>query len=131
MPKRPDRPREKQRSQDALALKVRNKRGASITPARMPATKVKNEFGDVMEKVASAGFVVITKHDAAKAVLVSIDEFEALVGASEPDLDALSEEFDEAFTRMQTQKSKKAMKGSFEASPEKLGAAAVAARRRG
>ncbi len=42
------------------------------------ASQAKNEFGRVLEKVIQGGVVVITKHDAPKAVLMSLDEFNAL-----------------------------------------------------
>jgi len=74
--------------------------------------------------------VVITKHDAPKAVLVSVDEFNALAGAAESKLDTLSSEFDALLARMQTRKARAGMKAAFDASPKQLGRAAVAAARK-
>jgi PHD/YefM family antitoxin component YafN of YafNO toxin-antitoxin module len=75
---------------------------------------------------------MITKHDAVKAVLVSVDEFTALTRAREEELDTLTGEFDRLLARMQTPKSRMGMKSAFEASPKQLGEAAVeAARKRG
>jgi hypothetical protein len=73
------------------------------------------------------GIVVITKHDAPKAVLISIEEFEALSQATEHKLDTLTAEFDALFERMQTAKARAGMQAAFEASPGKLARAAVTA----
>jgi len=73
---------------------------------------------------------VITKHDAPKAVLISVNEFNALSRANRVKLDTLSGEFDELLARMQTPASRVGMKAAFDASPKQLGKAAVAAARR-
>jgi antitoxin Phd len=104
-------------------------RGAS---PRFTATQAKNEFGRVLEMALHGGGVIITKHDAPKAILISVDEFDKLTHVAERSLDTLSGEFDALFARMQSPKSRAAMKAAFAASPEELGAAAVtAARKRG
>jgi len=101
-------------------------------PARFTATQAKNEFGRVLETVLHGATVVITKHDAPKAVLISVDGFNKLTHATELALDTLSGEFDELLDRMQTPKARHAMKEAFAASPKELGKAAVtAARKRG
>ncbi|MGH9554532.1 MAG: type II toxin-antitoxin system Phd/YefM family antitoxin [Terriglobales bacterium] len=94
------------------------------------ATDAKNQFGRVLESVVQGGRVVITKHGDPKAVLISIDEFNKLSRATQIQLDALSGEFDALLARMQTPKARAAMKAAFDASPEQLGKAAVAAARR-
>jgi antitoxin Phd len=91
------------------------------------ATTAKNEFGRILEMVTKGGAVVITKHGAPKAVLISVDEFNALSHASEKKLDSLTNEFDALLARMQTPHARAAMRSAFEASPLLLGAAAVAA----
>ena len=96
----------------------------------MTATDAKKAFGRVLETVLRGGVVLITKHDAPKAVLISVDEFDALSHASEARLDTLSREFDALLARMQTPKARARMKGAFDASPRQLGKAAVAAARR-
>ena len=45
--------------------------------ASFTATEVKNEFGRILEKAIQGETVVITKHHAAKAVLISVDQFNA------------------------------------------------------
>ena len=100
-------------------------RGYSFT-----ATEAKNAFSRVLETALLKGMVVITKHDAPKAVLLSVDEFNRLAGVAERQLDTLSVEFDDLLSRMQTPEAHAAMKAAFEASPKQLGRAAVAAARK-
>jgi antitoxin Phd len=94
------------------------------------ATAAKNEFGRVLDTAVEKGAVAITRHDAPKAVLLSIDEFEALVAAGERALDTLTEEFDELLARMQSPRARKGMAEAFDATPARLGKAAVAAAKR-
>jgi len=98
--------------------------------ARISATVAKNEFGRILERVIQGDTVVITKHDAPKAVLISIDEFDALSRANQARLDTLSVEFDALVARMQTPVARAGMKAAFNASPKQLGKAAVAAARK-
>jgi prevent-host-death family protein len=94
------------------------------------ATFAKNEFGQLLDQVIRHGAVAITKHRAAKAVLVSMDEYQALTGSAEDDLDVLAAEFDELLERMQTPAARKAMAAAFAASPARLRQAAVKAARK-
>jgi prevent-host-death family protein len=98
-----------------------------VEAAFLTATEAKNEFGKVLETVMQDGIVVITRHDAPKAVLLSIDEFEALSQAPQRDLDSLTSEFDALFAQMQTPEARAGMKAAFGASPKKLSRAAVSA----
>jgi antitoxin Phd len=103
--------------------------GATVS---IRATDVKNEFGRVLERVIQGGIIVITKHDAPKAVLISVDEFNALSNANRVKLDTLSGEFDALLARMQAPAASVGMKAAFDASPKQMGMAAVkAARKRG
>ena len=108
----------------------RNRRGEQVEPRSFSASDAKNQFGRVLETALADGVVMITKHDAVKAVLVSAEEFTALTGAREPALDTLSREFDRLLARMQTPKSRAGMKTAFEATPTQLGQAAVEGVRR-
>jgi antitoxin Phd len=108
----------------------RNHRGDHVDVSSVTATYAKNEFGRVLETAMQDGAVAITKHDAARAMLISMDEFRALVGARDDNLDTLTHEFDDLLSRMQTGKARKAMKDAFDASPDELGRAAVAAARK-
>jgi len=97
--------------------------------ASFTATDAKKEFGRVLEIVLRGGRVVITKHDAPKAVMLSMDEFTALTQATERTLETLSGDFDALLAGMQTPKARAGMKAAFEAAPRELGRAAVARRR--
>jgi prevent-host-death family protein len=117
-------------SREHAVIAFRNRRGERVDPSSVTATDAKKEFARVLEMVIQGGVVVITKHDAPKAVLLSVDEFNALAHAPSLKLDALSGQFDALLARMQTPKARAGMKAAFAASPKQLGRAAVAAARR-
>ncbi len=96
------------------------------------STDAKNLFGALLDKAIGGKTVVITRHDTPKAVLVGFEEFRSLKRGNERTLVSLSEAFDARLARMQTLKARAATKAAFDASPKRLGAAAVkAARKRG
>ena len=110
----------------------RNRRGEAVEASSVTATDAKKQFGRVLEMVLRGGAVVITKHDAPKAILLSVDEFNALTQATGSKLDSLSADFDAMLARMQTPRARSGMQAAFGASPKALGRAAVtAARKRG
>ncbi len=118
------------RSRRATLAVFRNRRGQDAPS--FTATGAKKEFGRVLEMVIQGGVVVITKHHSPKAVLLSVDEFNALASATGRKLDTLSGEFDALLARMQMPKARARTQAAFEASPKELGRAAVAAvRKRG
>jgi antitoxin Phd len=94
------------------------------------ATEAQNEFGRLLDSVAQDRVVVITRHNTPRAVLMSVDRYDALAGADAAVLDTLTAEFDALFDRMQTPEADAAMDRAFYASPEELGRAAAAAARR-
>ena len=96
----------------------------------MTATEAKNEFGKAMDTVLQGGAVVITRHDAPKAVLISFEEYTRLKSAGAAQLDRLTSEFDALLAGMHRPSSRAAMKAAFAASPTQLGRAAVAAARK-
>ncbi len=108
-------------------LTFRNRRGRIVNIATVAATKAKNEFGAILEQTLHDGAVAITRHDAPKAVLLSMAEFESLVQDRNTPLDELSETFDELLSRMQTPRARTGVESAFGASPEELGRAAVTA----
>jgi prevent-host-death family protein len=111
---------------------VRNTRGEAVEPSSVTASEAKATFGRVLERAMHDGAVVITKHDTAKAVLLSIERFNALSGGGGTALETLDREFDALLARMQTPRARRGMKTAFGASGKQLGqAAAAAARRRG
>ena len=105
-------------------------RPGPVEDAAISATVAKNEFGRMLEKVIQGGRVVITKHDLPKAVLISLDEFNALSNAHRVELETLSGEFDTLLARMQTPAARAGMKAAFHATPKQLGQAALAAARK-
>ena len=111
-------------------LTFRNRVGELIDIQPVPATLVKNQFASVLEQALRRGPVAITKHDLAKAILISVEDFEALVGDRSQSLDSLNARFDGLLARMQTPTSKKGMEAAFNATPRALGKAAVKASRR-
>jgi prevent-host-death family protein len=94
------------------------------------ATNAKKDFGKLLEAAIRGRAIVITKHSAPKAVLISIEEFHGRSRSSEIKLDTLTEYFDRLLDRMQRPKARAAMQAAFDATPEQLGRAAVAGERR-
>jgi prevent-host-death family protein len=119
---------EPRRKPDHVAT-FRNSRGEALTPSSVSASVAKSEFGRILEMAIQGRAVVITKHDAPKAVLISVENFNALSGAAQTKLDTLSREFDGLLARMQTATARRGMKAAFAASGKRLGKAAVAAAR--
>jgi prevent-host-death family protein len=111
-------------------LTFKNSRGELVDVPTVAATRVKNEFGQILEQATHTGAVAITRHDTTKAVLVSVAEFESLISARSRTLDVLSSEFDQLLAGMQTAKSRKGMKAAFNASPAQLGRTAIKGARR-
>ena len=105
----------------------RNSRGEALESSSVSASEAKSEFGRVLEMAIQGDAVVITKHDAPKAVLISVENFNALSGAAQTKLDTRSREFDALLARMQTSKARRGMKAAFGASGKRLGKVAVAA----
>jgi prevent-host-death family protein len=108
----------------------RNRLGELVEIPEVAATRAKNTFGELLDRVAASGAVAITRHDVPKAVLLSYEEFEALSSARSETLDALSTKFEGLLERMQTPAARKGMEAAFNAVPAALGRAAVKAARR-
>jgi prevent-host-death family protein len=111
-------------------LTFRNSQGELVDVPAVAATRMKNEFGTVLDQAMRGGAVAITRHDTPRAVLISYEEFQALVKARSHDLDDLAAEYDSLLAGMQTPKAKKAMENAFFATPAELGRAAVRAARK-
>jgi len=112
------------------ALTFRNKLGELVDIQSVPATQLKNQFASVLDRAVRGGPVAITKHNSARAILISVEEFEALVAERARSLDALGSQFDGLLARMQKPAAKKGMHAAFNASPQALGRAAVKAARK-
>ena len=109
----------------------RNRLGELVEIPEVAASHAKNSFGELLDRVAMAGAVAITRHDTPKAVLLSYEEFESLSSARSETLDALSAKFEGLLERLQTPAARDGLNAAFHATPEELGrAAAEAARRR-
>ena len=108
-------------------LTFRNSLGELVDVPSVAATRIKNEFGAVLEQAVRGGAVAITKHETPKAVLISYDEFQALVKGRSPNLGDLTAEYDTLLAGMQTPAAAKGMEAAFNASPAELGRAAVKA----
>ncbi len=89
------------------------------------ATQLVAGIQKVGRAVDTHGAVLITKHDQPAYVLMSVARYRELQRAAEPDLGALSGEFDAMFARMQGQAD--ALADAFAMSPEAVGQAAVKA----
>jgi prevent-host-death family protein len=89
------------------------------------ATELVAGIQKVGRAVAAHGAVLITKHDQPAFVLMSVERYRELQRAAEPDLGALSGEFDAMFARMQGQAD--ALADAFAMAPEAVGQAAVKA----
>jgi prevent-host-death family protein len=111
-------------------LTFRNSQGELVDVPAVAATRLKNEFGAVLEQALRGGAVAITRHDMPKAVLVSYDEFQSLAKARSHNLSDLGAEYNVLLARMQTPKARKGMAAAFNASPAELGRAAVKAARK-
>lgn len=95
----------------------------------MPATEAKNRFAAVLDNVSKGQEVFITKHNAPKAVIISVERFRALSAATTSMLDRLTAEFDARLAKMQTVKARSSLERAFNASPTDLGRAALKAAR--
>jgi len=104
---------------------TRHRALAEITEA-VAATAAKNQFGQLLGAAMQGAHVVITKHDAPSAVLLSYEEYRELASEDTPDLEALSHEFDELLERMQAPAARTATEALFSASPAELSEAASA-----
>ena len=118
------------RGRRRISATFRIHRGEKVQANLVTATEAKNKFGRVLERAIQGDVMFITKHDGAKAVLLSVDEFNALSRATEVNLETLTGEFDALLSRMQTSKARAGVKDAFHASPKELGRAAVAAARK-
>jgi antitoxin Phd len=112
-----------------MSASYQNPSTPSLRVAEMPtisATELKNATADVFEQVAARRAVAITRHDKPRAVLLSVEQYEALTGQQNPDwLEKLHEEYRGMLDRMQGPEQRAASAHAFNATPEELGEAAV------
>ena len=93
------------------------------------ATELKNSTADVFEQVAAKQAIVITRHEKARAILLSVEQYEALAGQRPEWLEKLHEEYRGMLERMQGPEQRAGAEKLFRATPEELGQAALWAAR--
>jgi len=91
----------------------------------MNATDAKNQMGRMLETVMRGGVVLITRHDAPKAAVIPISDYERYTRAAEDELNILRDDFDRMLTGMQAGEARAGMQAAYEASPKQLARAAV------
>lgn len=89
------------------------------------ATELKNATADVFEQVAAKQAIAITRHEKPRAILLSVEQYEALTGHRPEWLEKLHEEYRGMLERMQGPKQRAGAEKLFRATPEELGQAAL------
>jgi antitoxin Phd len=112
------------------ATRPRTRQEQGLGTSSVTATVAKNNFGRLLEQAIQGRPVIITKNDRPRAVLMSIEGYDALAQAEQDALTALRTEFDAMLARMQTPRVRAAVQAALEATPEEIGQAAVAAARK-
>jgi antitoxin Phd len=93
------------------------------------ATELKNSTADVFEQVAAKQAIAITRHEKPRAILLSVEQYEALTGQRPEWLETLHEEYRGMLERMQGPEQQAGAEKLFRATPEELGQAALWAAR--
>ena len=93
------------------------------------ATELKNATADVFDQVAAKQAIAITRHEKPRAILLSVEQYEALTGQRPDWLEKLHEEYRGMLDRMQGPEQRAAAEKLFTATPEELGEAALWAAR--
>ncbi len=89
---------------------------------RASATDFKQHVGRYLD-LARTGRVIIERQRRPTAVLISVEEYEALNPAAAQVIDRLTDEFDTLVAQMQRPSFTRAMEAAFVASPQALGKA--------
>ena len=89
------------------------------------ATELKNSTADVFEQVAAKQAIAITRHEKPRAILLSVEQYEALTGHRPEWLEKLHEEYRGMLERMQGPEQRAGAEKLFRATPEELGQAAL------
>jgi prevent-host-death family protein len=88
---------------------------------------LKHSTADVLDQVSGGKAVAVTRHDKPRAVLISVEQYQELTGGDGDWLARLHEEYRGMLDHMQAPEQKEAALRAFNATPEELGNAAVAA----
>jgi len=94
------------------------------------ATVLKNSTADVLDQLAPDRAVAITRHNKPRAVLLTVDHYDALLAGQTHWLAELHAEYRGMLAKMQSPEQRAGALRAFNASPEELGAAAVRAARK-
>jgi prevent-host-death family protein len=94
------------------------------------ATQLKHSTADVLDQVSAGNAVAVTRHDKARVVLISVEQYNKLTAQESNLLSELRTEYRTMLDEMQSPVQKAAALRAFNATPEELGAAAVLGARR-
>lgn len=89
------------------------------------ATELKNATADVFDQVAARRAVAITRHDKPRAILLSLEQYQALIGDQPDWLEALHAEYRGMLDQMQGPEQRAGAEKLFSATTEELGEAAL------
>jgi len=105
-------------------IRVRNRLGELVEPAKISSSDAKNRFGKVLERVTEEGGIAITLRNEPKFVVISVETYQRLARADARSLNTLTDEFDALLDRMQEPGQRNAMERAFNMTPAELGQAA-------
>lgn len=111
------------------ALSFRNAEGDVVELKDVPVSDAKKSLGALFEEVAAGTPVAILKHNQRRAVLLSIEDFDALAKFQADALARLTSRYDQMMAAMQTDAHRKGADAVFAMSGDELGKAALAATR--
>jgi len=110
----------------ADVIRIRNRHGEMIDAPQFTASEAKHNFGQLLDTAVRTGPVTITKQRKPAAVLISLDDYQALTQVEERTLATLTAEFDRRFDLMQAPGAAAAMQRAFDTPESQLRAYAVA-----
>ena len=113
-----------------MSISYPTPRGFSPRVQELPtvtATELKHSTADVLDQVNAGKALAITRHDKPRAILISVEKYKELTDGEGDWLADLHEEYRGMLDRMQEPEQKAAAIRAFNATPEELGRAAVAA----
>lgn len=102
-------------------IRIRNRLGELVEPAKISSSDAKNRFGKILERVTEEGGVAITLRNEPKFVVISVETYQRLARADARALNTLTEEFDALLDRMQEPGQRNAMERAFNMTPAELG----------
>lgn len=91
------------------------------------ATELKHSTADVLDQVSAGKAIAITRHDKPRAVLISVEKYKELTHGESDWLADLHAEYRGVLDVMQSPEQKAGALRAFNATPDEMGKAAVAA----